>query len=77
MRSHQSMQGQLERALALTHAALADTTVLRVAEAKRYASEVLPAGRMKRRMLELPEAGQLVALVAELCAVLTSHERFR
>ena len=68
------MQRQLERALAFAHAALEDTTVYRVAQARAYADRVLPQV-IGMKPLPLSEARQVFEHVSQLRAVLRILEQ--
>jgi hypothetical protein len=69
MSENSRMQRQLERALAFAHAALEDTTVYRVAQARAWAERVLPQV-MDLRPMGLSEAQQVFDHVSQLRAVL-------
>ena len=72
----QSMQRQLDQALAFAHAAVEDPTSARVEEAQRRAAEVLPQiAAMKPTALGLSEARQLFEQVSQLRAILRVLDR--
>ncbi len=76
MMTMESVRRLVESALAYAHAALDDTTPMRVAAAKMYAGEVLPyLDQVKPRAVPLGEARQLLDLVGQLRAVLGVLEK--
>lgn len=76
MKNLEVVQRQVERALAFAHAALDETTLQRVTQAKLYAAELLPRlATLVPAALALGEAGQLFEHLAQLRAVLGVLDR--
>jgi hypothetical protein len=74
--THVQVQRKLEHALAFAHAALDETTLSRVAQAKVYAAEVLPViAGLQPTALALGEARHLYERVKQLRAVLRALDR--
>jgi hypothetical protein len=76
MKDTRPLQRFLEKALAFAHAALEDPSDEHLANAQRYADEVLPrVQRLKQLEFTLAEARQIVLLVVQLRTVLAAVER--
>jgi hypothetical protein len=76
MSQTESLQKNVERALAYAHAAVDEPTASRVFEARsRAASALGRIGRLTRTALTLHEAGRIIALVGQLRAVLQVLDR--
>jgi hypothetical protein len=76
MKNVRPVKHLVQKALAFAHAALDDTTPRYVAEAMRYAEEVLPhVSSLKPPAALLGEAHELMTLVGQLRAVMKLLER--